>query len=138
MSNLNKSVFSFCFDLEDVNKFRMSYFTIDVPHPCKKLEDLVYSEEFSDLISQNEEKFGVHDVSCGNDEVIGYTSYEVESSDVSKVMNNIANFFKTKGYTVSDIMFDEKDYVDEEDDTYDKAQEYIDKKYNEFLNRLRC
>lgn len=67
-------------------------------------EDYLEDSEFFDIISENEEKYGVHDVSFSPDEVFfGYVSYEVAPENYLTCVENIRNFFVSKGISCSDI-----------------------------------
>ena len=138
MSNLSKSVFKFYFDLEELSKYRLAYFSIDLPHPSQVLEDICEDDEgdYALMISDNEE-FGVHDVSyCPTDEFQGYMTTDVEEVNVGIVMTNIVNFFKTKGFLVSDIIYIEEKYESDRE-SWENAYDIVTKKYQEYLDTLR-
>ena len=67
-------------------------------------EDYLEDSGFYDLISDNEEKYGVHDVSFSPDKVFfGYVSYEVAEENHLICVQNIRNFFISKGISCSEI-----------------------------------
>ena len=134
--NLKKSIFNFHFCLEEEEKFVISAFSVNKEHPSKELQNLVNSDEFAKLVSSNENKYGVHDVSFNpEDELFGITSYEVEKDNIPDLMDSFKEFFINKGQEIADIVYLEVNYNEEEDeDSYDNCQEELDKKYNEYLD----
>jgi hypothetical protein len=96
------------------------------------------SERFYEMISENEENYGVHDVSFMPDYyAMGYTSYEVETNFQVTVMNNICSFFIDEGfedsYIITDGVYREMTDVDTIDITY----KYLEPEDIKKLNELR-
>ena len=68
---------------------------------------------FYDVISENEEKYGVHDLSFSPEtEFLGYFSYEVDSKDQIPCVENIRNFFISRGILCSELV--SKHYIEED------------------------
>lgn len=100
--------FEFSFTDEDESEAYSRYF-FDLQPTENQLkdinnEDYLEDSDFYDVISENEEKYGVHDVSFSPEKVFfGYVSYEVAPENRLKCVQNIRNFFISKGISCSEI-----------------------------------
>ena len=88
---LRNSLIRFDFDIED-KILILGVIILDEPHPSEELTNLLYKEksDFSDLITKLEDKYGVLDVSYGEEELIGYTSYEITENNVIRILKEIS------------------------------------------------
>lgn len=105
-------VFYFTFSLEDTDEEITYGFNVENPLPFYKMlggenfedvEDGIYDEITQEL----ESNFGVHDWSSSpnnNVDAIGYTTYEVEKNDISKLMNAWNNEFIESGCSCSKVV----------------------------------
>ncbi len=67
-----------------------------------RLSELVNSDEFYNFISDNEEEYGIHDVSFGTPYFCGFTSYEVEQHNTFNVFKNIKDWFTAHDFDTGD------------------------------------
>jgi len=144
---MNNYLFIFTFEQEDTTGYDESVaavylikITTDEGERLIKYfdGDCAESNRFYKMISENEENYGVHDVSFMPDYyVMGYDSYEVEINHQITVMNNIRDFFIDEGfedsYIISDGTYREMTDVDVIDITY----KYLDPEDIKKLNELR-
>ena len=105
-------VFYFTFSLEDTDKEITYGFNVENPLTFYKMlggetfedvEDGIYDEITQEL----ESNFGVHDWSSSpnnNVDAIGYTTYEVEKNDISKLMTAWHNEFIKAGCSCSKVV----------------------------------
>lgn len=78
------------------------------------------NSKFEDFVSESEEKYGVHDVSCDTYlHFIGYTSYEIDKKFYEECIQGFHTFFKENGFGVGDI---QKIFIDKDDDQEEKEQ----------------
>lgn len=81
-------------------------------------DDVLDAIGFFNFIEQNEEKYGVHDVSCSPPFFMGYTTYEVEPEKQDECFENIRNFFVEKGFNVSETEVFKDVYDDNVEEEY--------------------
>jgi hypothetical protein len=104
-------VFEFTSDSEDSEQInvRTVCFTIGAKNreEALRLRDLAYGEDpdLDDFIRKSEEKYGIHDVCCGDPMAIGYSSYEIEDLDTqTQVIHDIRNWFRFAGYELGNVL----------------------------------
>lgn len=93
--------FIFNFYNEDTETSHDYFFCVDTTD-LDSLMKFTFSPVFEDFISDNE-RYGVHDVSCGEPFFLGYSSYEVAETEQEECFYNIINFFRKNGYKVTHI-----------------------------------
>lgn len=62
-------------------------------------------DDYFDILDELESEYGVHDfVTTGDEEIIGFCSYEVEPSKWLEVMQKWHDFFASEGYTLGPVV----------------------------------
>tara|TARA_Y100000588_G_scaffold210270_1_gene224238 strand:- start:72335 stop:72763 length:429 start_codon:yes stop_codon:yes gene_type:complete len=132
---LRNSLIRFDFDIED-KILILGVIILDEPHPSEELTNLLYKEksDFSDLITKLEDKYGVLDVSYGEEELIGYTSYEITENNVIRILKEISAFFEKNNIKVLETLIhkeeinceDEEEIDEEKENAFEKIEEIYD------------
>jgi len=132
---LRNSLIRFDFDIED-KILILGVIILDEPHPSEELTNLLYKEksDFSDLITKLEDKYGVLDVSYGEEELIGYTSYEITENNVIRILKEISAFFEKNNIKALETLIhkeeinceDEEEIDEEKENAFEKIEEIYD------------
>lgn len=134
-----KSIFKFYFSVDEKFKSIIAYFIINEDKNNSEIKKIVDTpnSDFYKLTEKSEDLYGIHDVSfCPDDELFGFTSYEVEEENIPKIMENYRNLFIKEGYEVDKVQYFEESYEEDEED-YDEKMELLEEKYNKIIDKLK-
>lgn len=134
-----KSIFTFYFSVDEKFKSIIAYFIINEDKNNSEIKKIVDTpnSDFYKLTEKSEDLYGIHDVSFRPDnELFGFTSYEVEEENIPKIMENYRNLFIKEGYKVDKVQYFEESYEEDEED-YDEKMELLEEKYNKIIDKLK-
>lgn len=107
MVRQGQNIFLFNFYDEEVEKEKEYRFHIHAQTPEQfqslTLIDQGADKKFNEFLSDMEGEYGVHDVSFGDTEFYGFTSYEVVPNRYDDLLNQWREFFSKRGFHVSDV-----------------------------------
>tara|TARA_Y100001960_G_C14784249_1_gene890379 strand:- start:6488 stop:6916 length:429 start_codon:yes stop_codon:yes gene_type:complete len=134
---LKNSLIRFDFDIED-KLLILGVIILDKPHPSEELTNFIYKEElgFSDLIENLEDKYGVLDISYGEEELIGYMSYEISEENTSIILKGISDFFEKNNIKVLETLIHKEEINCEDEEEIDHEKENAFEKIEEIYNSI--
>lgn len=134
---LKNSLIRFDFDIED-KLLMLGVIVLDKPHPSEELTNIIYKEKFgfSDLIENLEDKYGVLDISYGEEELIGYMSYEISEENTAVILKEISDFFEKNNIKVLEVLMNKEEINCEDEEEIDEEKENIFEKIEEIYNSI--
>lgn len=134
---LKNSLIRFDFDVEDKSLI-LGVIILEKAHPSEELTNIIYKEKFgfSDLIEELEDRYGVLDVSYGEEELIGYMSYEISEDKVIVLLKEISDFFEKNNIKVVEVLKHKEEINCEDEDEIDEEKEIAFEKIEEIYNSI--
>lgn len=135
-----KSIFTFYFSIDEKFKSIIAYFVINEDKNNSEIKKIVDTpnSDFYKLTEKSEDLYGIHDVSFRpNNELFGFTSYEIKEENIQKIMENYRSLFIKEGYEVDKVQYFEESYEEDEED-YDEKIELLEEKYNKIIEKIKA
>jgi hypothetical protein len=100
---MKPTFFTFNF-FDEINETETD-FQFEFINPDDKLIAMGYGQDddLNKFKSEMEIKYGIHDISAAEEDIFGFTTYEIDIDDYLLVMNTWRNHFISLGYECTEI-----------------------------------